>query len=342
MRFRGQTWRSIITLLTLVVALLALTSGPAGAATTFTVNKTGDASDRKISDAKCDTSTKKGNQCTLRAAIEEANDTSGEDTIEFDIGSGSSVKTISPSSELPRITGTVTIDGYTQRGARQNTLEEGNDAVLKVEGNFVGTNAAGTTSLGNGEEGVLVASSDSNAIGGTQPAQRNVISGNDFEGVRITGSTSTGNSILSNEIFSNGGLGIDLDGGTEDALGVTSNDTDDTDTGPNDLQNFPSITSATKSTTTGFTAIAGALRSNPEENFLIQCFLAEDQPDASGHGEGAVLLDTTSRSTDSGGLATFQCDTQDLEAGQEVTATATNIATGDTSEFSDNEVITAP
>jgi hypothetical protein len=94
--------------------------------------------------------------------------------------------------------------------------------------------------------------------------------------------------------------------------------------------------------TTGFTAITGALRSNPEEDFLIQCFLAGDQPDASGHGEGAVLLDTTSRSTDSGGLATFQCDTQDLEAGQEVTATATNVSTGDTSEFAENEEITAP
>ena len=105
------------------VVLLALPLGPAGAAATFAVNRTGDASDRNPGNGRCDTSTKKGNQCTLRAAIEESNDTAGEDTIEFDIGDTNSVKTIEPASPLPTITDTVTIDGYTQR-ASENTLEE--------------------------------------------------------------------------------------------------------------------------------------------------------------------------------------------------------------------------
>ena len=95
--------------------LLALLSGPAEAATTFTVNKTSDAKDRRISDSVCDTSRKRGKQCTLRAAIEESNDTSGADTINFNIGSTTGVKTINVGSTvfapLPDITDPVIING---------------------------------------------------------------------------------------------------------------------------------------------------------------------------------------------------------------------------------------
>lgn len=72
---------ALLTVLVLVEAilLLALSSAPADAATTFTVNKTGDVADRKITDAACDVSRKRGKQCTLRAALEEANDTFGAD-----------------------------------------------------------------------------------------------------------------------------------------------------------------------------------------------------------------------------------------------------------------------
>src|SRR5215207_8500067 len=93
---------------------------------------------------------------------------------------------------------------------------------------------------------------------------------------------------------------------------------------------------------TGFTAISGILNSNPNQTFLIQCFLADDPADASGHGEGAILLDSTLRTTNSFGGASFQCDTQVPEEGQTVGATATNVSTGDTSEFSENEEIIAP
>ena len=360
---------------------LALSSGPAKAATTFTVNKTGDAEDRKLTDAKCDTSTKKGNQCTLRAALEESNDTSGEDTIKFKIGDTSSVKTISPASELPIIEEAVTINGYTQRGASENTLEEGNDAVLKVEldgtnaesasglridaadstikglvinrfsgsgisingagndgnrieGNFIGTNVAGTADQGNNSTGVSIGDqSADNIIGGTQPAQRNVISGNGGAGVLINGSSATGNSVLSNSIFANDGLGIDLNND-----GVTANDTDDPDTGENNLQNFPTINLVT-TPVPGFTSITGTLNSNPNEGFIIQCFLSEETAVSSGNGEGAVLLDTTVRTTGPLGNANFQCDSTVPEAGQEVTATATKISSGDTSEFSQNVTI---
>jgi hypothetical protein len=123
---------------------------------------------------------------------------------------------------------------------------------------------------------------------------------------------------------------------------VPGNDPDDPDTGANNLQNFPDINSANLNVPTGFTAISGILNSNPNQTFLIQCFLADDPADASGHGEGAILLDSTLRTTNSFGGASFQCDTQDPEEGQTVSATATNVSTGDTSEFSENEEIIAP
>jgi CSLREA domain-containing protein len=110
--------------LALAAVLLAVWSGPAEAATTFTVNKTSDGNDLDFpggtfddsSDGKCDTSGKSGNQCTLRAAIQEANETPEADTINFGIpGRRPKVKTINVGSTgngaLPIITDAVTING---------------------------------------------------------------------------------------------------------------------------------------------------------------------------------------------------------------------------------------
>jgi CSLREA domain-containing protein len=621
------------------VVLLALPSGPAGAEATFVVNSTGDASDRRLSDAVCDTSRKRGKQCTLRAALQEANVTENvadPDVINFNIGGTTSVKTISPASPLPELAGPTFIDGYTQRGARPNTLATGNNAVLKVqidgtgagtkedglrirasrctirglvinrfvnsgvqiggveaifnrvegnfigtsadgrgdlgngtngvqinsapdntiggtepearnvisgntgdgirivnseasgnsvegnfigtnasgtralanregvdvsvapnntiggtttgarnvisgnlesgvkiigsaatgnrvEGNFIGTNASGAQPLGNGSDGVTLTSANNtiggtapgarnvisgngsvngdngihiagsdatdnrvegnligtdasgsadvgnhsvgvgiesanNTIGGTAGAARNVISGNDgggvristvaatgnkvegntigrtadgsaalnnaglgvfifnapdntvggaaanvissslFDGVRIIGAGASGNRVLSNSIHSNGDLGIDLAG----TIGITNNDTDDGDTGPNNLQNFPLIVSASRSPTTGFTTITGTLNSNPSQSFAIQCFLTDAAP-ADAHGEGLILLGATTTTTDSSGDSPpFSCVSPIPVSGQTVSMTATNTVTGDTSEFSQNEVVIQP
>jgi CSLREA domain-containing protein len=130
----------------LVAAAVGILVGaePASTATTFTVNSTGDAEDRRISDAACDTSRKRGKQCTLRAAIQEANDTDGADTINFNIGGSASVKTISPGSLLPDLEESVSIDGYSQPGAKRNTRALGSNAVLKVELDGSRVEAGGT------------------------------------------------------------------------------------------------------------------------------------------------------------------------------------------------------
>ena len=69
---------------------------------------------------------------SLRQAILNANTNPGADSIVFNIP-GSGPHTISPSSALPDITDTVVINGYTQPGARANTLAVSNNAVLKIE-----------------------------------------------------------------------------------------------------------------------------------------------------------------------------------------------------------------
>src|ERR1043166_1940152 len=62
--------------------LFKLLQPAAHAATVFTVNSTGDGSDSKPSDGGCDDGA--GN-CTLRAAIQQANATPGADTINFSV-----------------------------------------------------------------------------------------------------------------------------------------------------------------------------------------------------------------------------------------------------------------
>ena len=93
-------------------------------APTLAVNSTGDAGDAVPGNGLCDTggtNSQGATECTLRAAIEEANALAGADTIEFDIPtteSGYSASplayTITPASVFADIVDEVTIDGTTQ------------------------------------------------------------------------------------------------------------------------------------------------------------------------------------------------------------------------------------
>ena len=87
---------------------------------TFTVNVTGDGQDANQGDGICATAS--GN-CSLRAAIQEANANSGTDTINFNIP-GAGVQTISPSTDLPPIAHAVVIDGYSQPGTSEKLYAE--------------------------------------------------------------------------------------------------------------------------------------------------------------------------------------------------------------------------
>jgi hypothetical protein len=153
-----------------------------------------------------------------------------------------------------------------------------------VEGNFIGTDASGAFAVPN-HIGVQFGSAPAsgNTIGGTAANAGNVIAFNTGVGVLMFGAPpGTGNAVLGNSIFSNGGLGIDL--GND---GVTANDACDADTGPNNLQNFPVITSVTAGA--GSTTIQGTLNSAANTTYRIE-FFANDACEPSGFGQGRNFL----------------------------------------------------
>jgi predicted outer membrane repeat protein len=80
------------------------------------VNTLGDAADTNVGDGQCDTDANAGNECTLRAAIQETNFAMGSDSIDFALAPGS---TITLNTALPDISGNLTITGP---GANQLTV----------------------------------------------------------------------------------------------------------------------------------------------------------------------------------------------------------------------------
>lgn len=106
---------------------LTLTAEPAYAGQTFTVNNTGDPVEGDPEFGVCNV-----NFCTLRTAIIAANNTPGEDTIEFNLARPD-LRHITPTEELPIITEAVVIDGYSQLFSRPNTKPVGNDASVLVQ-----------------------------------------------------------------------------------------------------------------------------------------------------------------------------------------------------------------
>ncbi|MBL8795888.1 MAG: right-handed parallel beta-helix repeat-containing protein [Planctomycetia bacterium] len=186
-----------------------------------------------------------------------------------------------------------------------------------LRGNRIGTGVGGGA-LGNAGHGVAVADAFDNTIGGLSAGFGNVIAFNRGAGVSVL--QSPGITILSNAIFENGGLGIDLVGGTEDGFGVTANDDDDDPDGDG-LQNYPLLVSAQP----GSTVIAGTLRSASDSTYLLQ-FFASQQPDPSGHGEGQFLIGSAVVTTNSTGLASFRfVFAAVFPQGGFITATATRI-----------------
>ncbi|HVO75781.1 MAG TPA: right-handed parallel beta-helix repeat-containing protein [Ignavibacteriaceae bacterium] len=201
----------------------------------------------------------------------------------------------------------------------------------KIQGNLIGTQPDGINDLGNHLSGISIGGqSHSNQIGGNSPEKQNIIAYNSGDGIKISSSASINNSIYLNSIFSNGGLGINLQGGSEDANGVTFNDPDDEDTGPNNLQNSPVINSVEDETGTFINA---TLNSLPNTTYRID-FYSGTTGDPSGYGEGQTHIGWTEVTTDAGGVVDFYTSLGlTVPAGNVITATATD-PDGNTSEFS--------
>lgn len=132
-------------------------------------------------------------------------------------------------------------------------------------------------------------------------------------------------------------FGIDLPTFTgEDSFGVTANDNGDGDSGPNRTQNFPVLASAVRASN-GVTTVSASLNSTASTQFRIELFLAN--PDPSGHGEAQFMLANKLVTTASNGKVNFTFQVASVVPGQQLTATAINQSTDDTSEFSANAIV---
>jgi hypothetical protein len=179
-----------------------------------------------------------------------------------------------------------------------------------VLGNLIGTDITGTQALSNGGNGVSITGSN-NTIGGTAAGAGNTIAFNGNDGVLVD--TGTGNAILSDLVFANGNLGIEL---------IHNG---------NNNQAAPVLTGAFPDGSN--TVIQGVLQSTPNTTFTVQLF-ADASIDPSGLAEGQQLLGTVTVTTDAFGFAAFTVTIpQVVPAGQAITAAATD-PNGNTSEFS--------
>jgi hypothetical protein len=202
---------------------------------------------------------------------------------------------------------------------------------IAIQGNVIGAAANGADPLGNNLYGIFMWGSQ-NLIGGVDANAGNLIafnggSSSSAAGVTIT-DPSRGNRLLSNRVFGNRVIDVDLVGGDRMRAGATSNDLGDRDSGPNLLQNFPIITrvSLDNSTTTG--TLEGELNSTPSTEFTLQFFYNDNDSE---------LLGTTTVVTDAQGNARFtfpftRTAAEPLAEGSYFTATATD-PEGNTSEY---------
>jgi hypothetical protein len=230
----GRILGPLLVLLACATVVAAGTPPRASAGTDgilLTVNLESDQSDANTADNQCDVdSGTGGNQCTLRAAIQQANAhaSTDPDLIWFNIP-GAGVHTIGPATELPDITGKVVIEGYSQPGASENTksLVRGDDADLRIVLNGKDTDPKGSFGLdfvsGSGQSAVrgLVINRFSTGIRLREPT---TVTGN-FLGTDVTGMRDRGNSF--NGIFADVlAAGSVIGGSSPEARNVISGNDD--------------------------------------------------------------------------------------------------------------------
>jgi hypothetical protein len=180
-----------------------------------------------------DSGTSPPEQGTLRWALATANADAGTQEIHFAIP-GAGVHTIDLAVPLPAITDSVIINGWTQPGFAGMPLIEIDGAATGsglsvtagsasirgliinnsggfglrlagagnhvVRGCYIGTNATGSAARANLASGILIDNVADSSIGGTDPEDRNVISGNGFSGIEITGTAARNNYVQGNYI----------------------------------------------------------------------------------------------------------------------------------------------
>lgn len=203
-----------------------------------------------------------------------------------------------------------------------------------VECSRIGNLDSEDAATGNAANGLLLEAgvADSRIGSDSCPVPCNVIAFNREGGAAMAPTASGGNEIRGNTLFRNGGLGIDL--GTD---GLTLNDELDGDGGPNGLQNYPEVIAVRPG---GASEVDVELHSTPESDFAIELFRVDTiNGDQDGvrtpppFGEADHLVAHAQLSTDADGLGSVTVPVAADLSTAAVTATATDLATGDTSEL---------
>ncbi len=278
---------------------------------------------------------------------------------------------IQPATNLPHVASDTHIDGTTQPGYGSTPIVEINGSLLvspsgtlvlsgtnatisalaitnavagskavsitgndnKVTASYIGVAPLGATA--SNHTGISITGSN-NTVGGTNPVDANVIANSTTNGLVVTGA-GIGNTILGNSFDSNVLLGIDLN-----ADGPTANDATDPDTGPNNLQNFPTLTSATLDGIGGMT-----INSNIDSSATSAGSILVEYFEADTGGEGKTFIASACVAGNSFGLGTSFAAPGFISAGDSIVATATaysdvacTTVAGGTSEFSNVIVVT--
>ena len=170
------------------------------------------------------------------------------------------------------------ISGNRENGLRFGSVDNPANNPVRVEGNYIGLNRFGTGPLGNGSHGINFKTTAGNNVGGTSPGAGNVIAHNGESGIASENSI-IGGTVLSNSIYSNAELGIDIgdNGVSSDAVFPSAR--------------RPTLTSVTN--TGAGTVITGTIPNhNSFTPYTIQ-FFSNPACDASGYGEGQTLIGQT-------------------------------------------------
>lgn len=186
-----------------------------------------------------------------------------------------------------------------------------------VRNNRIGPDAAGGSTLAQSAGMWLSNGSTGNLIGGVTEGAANIIRGNSGRGITLYDAPTAGQTISRNSISDNGDVPLALFAGS------------------NHGQTPPVLATATLGLAT---AVSGSLQSSPGTVFTLELFAS---PAAANNG-GRTFIGSATTATDGGGAASFNIALPAIvAAGNVVTATATSVATGDTSEYAAAVTVTS-
>jgi parallel beta-helix repeat protein len=216
-------------------------------------------------------------------------------------------------------------------GNGSDAMSIGDGGGHHIEGNFIGTNSALASGLGNGA-GIVNFTANDMIVGGTAVGAGNVITDNTWGGIRLEGGQN--NAVLGNRVYDNAEYNIDI----IPNVGPNLNDTLDVDQGPNKGQNYPEIVSATVN---GMNLqFAGKLRSRANTQYRVEYFQTP-ACHSSGFGQGRSYIGHEVLMTNGAGEASLGFLGSNGQNSGFVTATATD-PDGNTSEYGNCVAIGAP